>query len=89
MRSQKTKPRSIIKLFRIAFFVGRDEYVVIPLYSHPGTALKAYRLRKQNGDRSTFRVSLTPLGVCCQCKAFKRWRRCQHVRMLRAAGMLN
>lgn len=83
------KPRDVIKLFRIALFVGRDEYLVIPLRTHPGTALKAYWLRKQNGDHSTCRVSLTPLGAHCQCKVFRRRRGCQHVRILRAAGMLS
>jgi hypothetical protein len=89
MRKPREKPRTIIKLFRIALFVGRDEYAVIPLRPHPGTALKVYRLHKQNGDRSSCRVSLTPFGTRCQCRAFRRRRRCLHVRMLRAAGMLN
>lgn len=89
MRSQKQKSRCIIKLFRITFFIGRNEYAVIPLHSRADFALKAFRLRKLTGDRRIYKVSQTPLGIHCQCKAFKRWRRCQHVQMLRAAGMLH
>ena len=89
MRKPRDKPRTILKLFRIALFVGRDEYAVVPLRPHLGTALKVFRLLKQNGDRSTCRVSLTPYGTHCQCRAFRRRRRCQHIRLLCAAGMLN
>jgi hypothetical protein len=87
--SAKKKSNHIVKLFRITFHQGSDEYLVIPLYLDPSVALKAFRLRKLTGNRNSYQVRFTPRRVQCQCKGFLRWGRCKHVRMLRAAGMLD
>jgi hypothetical protein len=84
----KRKSNPIIKLFRITFHCGADEYLVVPLQIDPSTALKAYRLKKLTGEHTSYQVRLTERGVGCQCKGFLRWKRCKHIRMLRAAGMI-
>jgi hypothetical protein len=76
-------------LFRITFSYGRDEYAVIPLSPHPGVARKAFRLRRQSGDRPAYDIRVTNHGPECDCPGFTYRHRCKHVAMLRAAHMLD
>jgi hypothetical protein len=88
MRLRKNT-RPVVKLFRITFQTGDDEYLVIPLQPDPAVARKAFRLRKQTDDRQVYDVRMTPAGPECDCPGWLVRRRCKHVRMLRAAGMLD
>jgi hypothetical protein len=89
MNSPSKKPRHVLAFFRITFECGSDTYTVIPLSPDPGIAKKAFRLRKQTGDRQVYDVCLTAHGPECDCKGFLYRRRCKHIRMLTAAGMLD
>lgn len=83
------RPRKVVKLFRITFSHGSDSYTVIPLDTDPQVAKKAFRLRKQTGDRQVYDVRLTNHGPECDCKGFLYRKRCKHIHMLQAARMLD
>jgi hypothetical protein len=64
--------------------------------SVPGRELtaKAFRFRKQGGDRAVYDVAVTEHGPQCDCPGFTHWhpRRgtlCKHVKTLKAAGMIS
>jgi hypothetical protein len=89
MSSPRKKPRTIIKLFRITFDYGKDNYTVTPLTPDPREAKKAFLFQKHTGDRKIYHVRLTALGPQCQCKGFMYRGRCKHCQMLQDARMLD
>jgi hypothetical protein len=83
------KPRRTVQFFRLVIQLGKDEYTVSPLQPAPATMRKAFRLRKQTGDCNTYEVRVTATEVKCSCPGFHFRKRCKHIRMLRAAQMLD
>ena len=79
----------ILQFFRLTLQLGNDTYAVVPLNPHPSVARKAFRLRKQTGNRNVYDIRLTPYGPECDCPGFIYRRRCKHVRALAAARMLD
>jgi hypothetical protein len=93
--STTTKAARPIKpsTFTITFTIGADDYHVVPLRPHPEVAAKAFRFRKQGGDRAVYDVRVAEHGPECDCPGFTHWHPkrgtlCKHVRTLKAAGMI-
>lgn len=86
--TRAARPASAVKSFTITFYIGPDEYAVIPLHPDPAVARKAYRLRKRTGNEAVYDVALRDHGAECECLGFLRWGHCKHIRTLQAAGML-
>jgi hypothetical protein len=84
---KKTPP--VVKLFRITFSYGSDTYAIIPLDPDPQVARKAFRLKKETGDRQVYDVRVSERGAECDCPGFLYRHRCKHTRMLQAARMLD
>ena len=83
------KPRRTVQFFRLVIQLGKDEYSVTPFQPATTVARKAFRLRKQTRDQTTYEVRVTATEVKCSCPGFHFRKRCKHIRMLRAAGMLD
>jgi hypothetical protein len=53
------KPRRTIQFFRLVIQLGKDEYAVTPLLPASAVARKAFWLRKQTRDHTTYEVRVT------------------------------
>ena len=84
----KSRKSSKVSRFTITFSIGENRYFVLPLAPHPEVAGRAYRFKKQTGDKEVYDVRQAEHGPECDCKGFLRWGHCKHVRTLKAAGML-
>jgi hypothetical protein len=87
--SKGRRRRRVIQFFRLTLHLGDDIYAVIPLNPDPSVARKAFRLRKQTGDRNVYDIQLTERGPKCECRGFSYRRRCKHIRALSGARMLD
>ena len=89
MRFRDNKPRRIVPLLRITVSYGAETYTIFPQKRDPGSAQKAFRVRKQTGARQVLDILVTEWGPRCNCKSFRHHGRCQHLQMLHDAGMLD
>jgi hypothetical protein len=87
--SNSRKPRRTVQFFRLVIQLGKDEYAVTPFQPATTVARKAFRLRKRTRDQITYEVRVTTTEVRCSCPGYRFRRRCKHIRMLRAAQMLD
>jgi hypothetical protein len=83
------RPRRTIHFFRLRIQIGKDEYAVTPFQPATTVARKAFRIRKQTRDQTTYEVRVTTTEVICSCPGFHFRKLCKHIRMLRAARMLD
>ena len=87
--SDSRKRHRVIRFFRLILILGDDTYSLVPTHPTAARGKKAFRLRKQTGDRNTYTVVQTDHGPTCQCRGFRRWGHCKHVRALQAARLLD
>jgi hypothetical protein len=75
---------------RLTFIVESSPYSVVPLKTDPAVMRKAFKLTCLAPGGNTYCTGITADGSpSCECKGWLTYRRpCRHLRMLRAAGML-
>jgi hypothetical protein len=77
---------------RLVLTINGTDYVVRPVLADSSIALKAFRLRKEDG--TAYDVALTAHGLQCDCPDFLFHRdgldsdECKHLKALVACGLL-
>jgi hypothetical protein len=90
MSNSTRAPRaSQAQTFRIYFQIERLLYSVVPVKVQPAVARKAFRVTKQDGSNTPYVVTAGHVRNHCTCLGFKGNHNCRHVRVLKAACMLD